>query len=84
MSIFVYLFLRGYPALQSAIKSHDRIYNDAVALIHRAPDGVSIIEICPPESFRPGRFTRDASALIEGYEQGKAMSVEAITRWERD
>ena len=84
MSFLLCWFLRSYPALQSTIKSHDRIYNEAVALIRRPPDGVSIIEICPPESFRPGRFTRDASALIEGYEQGKAMSVEAIARWERD
>jgi predicted patatin/cPLA2 family phospholipase len=84
MSLLLYWFLRSYPALQATVKSHDRIYNEAVSLIRHPPDGVSIIEICPPESFRPGRFTRDAGTLLEGYEQGKPMAGEAIARWERD
>jgi len=83
-SLFAYWFLRNYPALQSAMKSHDRIYNDAVTLINRPPDGVSITEISPPESFRPGRFTRDVRTLIEGYDQGRAMAGQAIARWQRD
>lgn len=84
MSFIICWFLRSYPALQSAIKAHDRIYNEAVELIRHPPDGVSIIEICPPKSFRPGRLTRDVRVLTEGYEQGRSMAGEAIVRWERD
>jgi predicted patatin/cPLA2 family phospholipase len=83
MSCFVYWLLRRHPELQSTIRSHDRIYDETVALIRRPPDGVSIIEICPPESFRLGRFTRDVRALTEGYEQGRAMAGGAIARWEQ-
>ena len=82
MSHLMYWLLPKYPALRATIKSHDRIYNEAIALIRRPPDGVSIIEICPPDSFRPGKFTRDAGVLQEGYEQGRAMAGDAIARWE--
>ena len=82
ISFFVYWLLRKYPALQATLKSHDRIYNNAVALIRHPPDGVSIIEICPSERFRTGKFTRDARTLADGYEQGRALADEAIRRWE--
>jgi predicted patatin/cPLA2 family phospholipase len=84
MSFFVYWLLRNYPALQSTIKTHDRIYNDAVALLNCPPEGVSLIQICPPGNFRPSRFTRDVRVLAEGYEQGRALAGEAIARWERE
>lgn len=77
------LFLRGYPGLQAALRAHDRIYNETVALIRRPPEGVSIVEICPPDNFKPNRFTRDAAALLEGYEQGRALAGDAIMKWER-
>jgi len=83
LSYLVSWSLRKYPALQATIEAHDRVYNETLTLIRRPPEGVSVIEICPPDSFRPGKFTRDARVLREGYEQGRAMAEEAIARWER-
>jgi len=83
MSYLVYWSLRIYPVLQKVIRSHDRVYNEAIDLIRRPPAGVSVVEICPPDSFPLGRFTGDVKVLLEGYEQGRAMADEAIARWER-
>ena len=73
--------VRHYPFLQQAMAKRVERYNEAVALIRRPPGGVSIIEICPPASFRVSRLSQDRRILQEGYEQGRASAVEAIARW---
>lgn len=83
LSYIINWSLRKYTALRSTIEAHDRVYNESVELIRTPPKGVSMIEICPPDSFKPGKFSRDARVLMEGYEQGRAMAGEAIARWER-
>jgi predicted patatin/cPLA2 family phospholipase len=67
--------------LQEAMAKRAERYNESVALIRKPPDGVSIIEICPPESFRVSRLSQDRIILQEGYEQGRALAAEAIARW---
>jgi len=57
------------------------LLDGAVALIRRPSAGVSTIEACPPDGFRLVRFTRDAGALKEVYEQGRAMAIDAIMQW---
>jgi predicted patatin/cPLA2 family phospholipase len=73
--------VRRYPLLQQAMTKRVERYNDSVALIRKPPAGISIIEICPPESFRVSRLSRDRMILQEGYEQGRALAAEAIARW---
>jgi predicted patatin/cPLA2 family phospholipase len=73
--------VRHFPMLQKAMTKRVDRYNDAVALIRKPPEGVSIIEICPPESFRVSRLSQDRIILHEGYEQGRALVAEAIARW---
>ncbi len=75
------VFLRQYPTLRNTIRNQNRIYHDAVALIHNPPSGVSIVQVSPSASFRPGRFTRDPDVLLEGYEQGRSAADDAIRRW---
>lgn len=62
---------------------HIQRYNEAVALIRKPLDGVSIIEICPPENFRVSRFSKDLLILQEGYDQGRAPAREAMELWKR-
>jgi predicted patatin/cPLA2 family phospholipase len=76
--------VRQYPLLQQAMAKRIRRYNEAVALIRKPPDGVSIIEICPPENFRVSRLSKDRRILQEGYEQGCAMAGEAIELWKKE
>lgn len=73
--------VRHYPFLQQAMAKRVERYNEAVALIRRPPEGVSIVEICPPASFRVSRLSQDRRILQEGYEQGRALAAEAIARW---
>ncbi|MFH2218546.1 MAG: patatin family protein [Pseudomonadota bacterium] len=81
MQPIVNLNLRHYPALRAAMTGRVGKYNDAISLIRRPPPGVSIIEICPPENFRPSRLSRNREALLEGYNQGRALAREAMARW---
>jgi len=74
-------YVRAYPLLEQAVAKRVRRYNDTVALIRRPPDGVAIVEICPPERFRVSRLSQDLSVLQEGYDQGRAAATEAIARW---
>lgn len=75
--------LKAYPALAKTIASRAHHYNTSVALIHHPPKGVSMIEICPPDDFKPARFGRNKYALIQGYRQGLKMAVKAMDLWGR-
>jgi predicted patatin/cPLA2 family phospholipase len=70
-----------YPMLRCTMATRIPQYNDTVALIRKPPEGVSIVEICPPENFRVTRLSQDKHVLEEGYEQGRALAAEAISRW---
>lgn len=77
----VNLKLLQYPALRAAMAKRVEKYNDAITLIRQPPPGVSIIEICPPENFRPSRLSRNLEALLDGYKQGRAAASQAMVRW---
>lgn len=79
---FMRWFLRNYPFLQLAMAKRVWRYNKAVALIRKPPEGISIIEICPPNNFRVSRLSQDPLVLREGYDQGRAVAAEAIALWE--
>jgi len=73
--------MREWPQLTAAVAQRVERYNEAVALIRRPPLGVSVVEICPPENFRPSRLSRNPDALFEGYRQGRDMAEEAMAQW---
>jgi predicted patatin/cPLA2 family phospholipase len=77
----IHWYVRAYPLLEQAVAKRVRRYNDTVALIRRPPDGVAIVEICPPAHFRVSRLSQDLSVLQEGYDQGRAAATEAIKLW---
>jgi len=81
-SMLTRLMLYRHPALQATIDRHHAAYADAVALIRRPPDGVTMVEISPPDDFRASRFTRDPGVLHSAYEQGRTASRDAIQQWE--
>ena len=71
-----------YPSLQRAMTGRVRRYNEAAKLIRKPPEGVSIVEICPPENFRVSRLSQNRTILEEGYNQGRALAAHAIACWE--
>jgi predicted patatin/cPLA2 family phospholipase len=75
--------VRHSPLLREAMAKRVSRYNEAVELIRRPPDGVSIIEMCPPENFRVSRLSKDHRVLQEGYKQGRALAGEAMEHWKK-
>jgi predicted patatin/cPLA2 family phospholipase len=78
---FMSWYLRRYPSLKQAMAKRVQRYNETVALIRKPPDGIAIVEICPPRNFRVSRLSQDRLILQEGYEQGRALAGETIARW---
>jgi predicted patatin/cPLA2 family phospholipase len=75
--------MRRYTLLQQAMTKRVWRYNESVKLIRMPPEGVTIVEICPPAKFRVSRLSQDRIILEEGYNQGRALAAHAIARWER-
>jgi predicted patatin/cPLA2 family phospholipase len=75
--------MRRYPSLQQAMTKRVSRYNESVKLVREPPEGVTIVEICPPENFRVSRLSQNRRILEEGYNQGRALAPYAIARWER-
>jgi predicted patatin/cPLA2 family phospholipase len=73
--------MRTRPALLASLKRRIEIYRDSIAVLRKPPDGVQIVEICPPEDFNLGRFSLDQQRLQKGYETGFAAAHIAIAQW---
>ncbi len=75
--------LKDTPGLIAPMLTRAKRYNETLELIHRPPEGVQIIEICPPEQFKLKRLTRDPAPLHQGYRLGLAAAHDAIARWQQ-
>lgn len=72
-----------HPALKVALQTHARRYNQTLDLIRTPPQGVKIIEICPPDHFDMNRLEKSPEKLQQAYVQGKQMAEQAICYWEK-
>ncbi|MBN2331955.1 MAG: patatin family protein [Deltaproteobacteria bacterium] len=73
--------LQKLPQLKAAMATRIDNYNRTVRLLRQPPPGVTIIELCPPDTFRSTRLSQNPAVLMEGYRQGKALADEAVRRW---
>jgi predicted patatin/cPLA2 family phospholipase len=78
---FMSWYLRRCTSLKQAMAKRVQRYIETVALIRKPPDGIAIVEICPPQNFRVSRLSQDRLILQEGYDQGRALAGETIARW---
>ncbi|MEW6332806.1 MAG: patatin family protein, partial [Thermodesulfobacteriota bacterium] len=83
LDFLLHWHLRRTPLLAEAFAARVGRYNSAQAFLRTPPEGVNIVEICPPREFRVSRFSRNLRVLRNGYEQGRALAVEAMVRWNR-
>ncbi len=60
-----------------------QLHEQATALLQAPPPGIEIVDICPPDSFTAGRFTRKLSELQYGYEAGLEAATRAIGEWQQ-
>ncbi len=73
--------LRDYPLLVHAMQQRVERHRQVSRIIARPPPGIEIIDICPPESFRMGRFASDQRQILQGYHAGLAMADDTIRQW---
>lgn len=74
-------FLRKTPALAATVRRRPDVYNESIAFLRNPPEGVSIIEVNPPEDFRTKRLTKDPAVLEADYQKGFEAGLAFIGRW---
>ncbi|MCG6938345.1 MAG: patatin family protein [Gammaproteobacteria bacterium] len=52
---------RNHPALVQTMRQRVQHHSNTIDLIRNPPQDIQIIEVCPPEDFDIGRFSRDTS-----------------------
>ncbi|MRT94564.1 patatin family protein [Ancylomarina sp. 16SWW S1-10-2] len=77
------LVFSKHKGLAKAIENRHEVYNKSIDFIHNPPQGVKVIEVCPPEHFKTGRFTQDYKTLIDDYKIGKEMGKLAIEKFKK-
>ncbi len=73
--------VRHYPALSRAMQGRVQRHRAIADCIQNPPPGIEIVDICPPEQFRMGRFSRNREQLLQGYHVGLSMADDAINKW---
>lgn len=63
--------------MQQRIAIHERNKQ----LISNPPDGIQIIDVCPPRSMEMDRFSRDRDQLKRAYREGMIQASRAIRQW---
>jgi predicted patatin/cPLA2 family phospholipase len=58
-------------------------HNNTIDLIRNPPQSIRIIEVCPPEDFNIGRFSRNIKRLQAGYLSGVEISDQVIADWSK-
>ncbi|MBV7298399.1 patatin-like phospholipase family protein [Enterovibrio paralichthyis] len=73
--------LKDHPALIEPMLTRHIRYNQTLDLIDNPPDGVEIIQICPPENFKLKRLSREKAPLEAAYHLGVEAGKEAVLLW---
>lgn len=74
-------YLKDYPNLYQAAVDRPRHYARAIEFLRNPPEGVQVIEINPPESFRTSRLTKNIEVLKSDYQLGVEAGREAMQKW---
>ncbi len=74
-------YLKDYPNLYQAAVARPTRYAKAIEFIRNPPQGVQIIEINPPVSFKTGRLTKNIEVLKSDYQLGVDAGKEAMAKW---
>ena len=73
--------MRRHTSLVATMRQRVKRHEQAVELIRHPPPGVSIVDVCPPEDFVIGRFSRGRDSLLKGYQIGLAAAEQAMLGW---
>jgi predicted patatin/cPLA2 family phospholipase len=73
--------LKDYPALTVTMRERVQRFEITKKLMRQPPEGVKILEVCPPEKFQMSRFGRSQQRLLQGYDAGYHLAEETIQLW---
>ncbi|RXJ74259.1 patatin family protein [Veronia nyctiphanis] len=73
--------LNKTPALIEPMMTRYIRYNQAIDLIKSPPNGVQILQICPPDAFKLTRLSTSTEQLKKAYQLGLDAGKTAITKW---
>ena len=73
--------LRRYPEIKNALNNRADMYNETLSFIRNPPEGVHIIEVCPPDTFKTPRISKDPEVVLKGYQIGRSMAREVMKNW---
>lgn len=72
---------RKYPGLSRALQNRPEVYNSSIDFIQNPPKDIKIVDVCPPNTFRTKRFTKDFQTLMDDYYLGVESGDKAILDW---
>lgn len=78
------LFLKKTPALIIPMQTIYERYNQTLELIEHPPEGVQIVEVCPPDGFSLSRLTQSKDELKKAYQLGVEAGKHAIQNWHKE
>lgn len=73
--------LKNYPALMQTMRERVQRFESTKILLRQPPDGIKILEVCPPEDFSLSRLGRSQKTIRQGYEAGRRLAEETIQLW---
>jgi len=74
--------MRHYPHLVQTMKKRVQKHADITKLLASPPEGVEIMDVCPPDEYRMGRFGSQQKQLLYGYHAGLAEAERSIAQWQ--
>lgn len=75
--------LRRHRCLVATMRQRVALHQCAVTLLQTPPAGIHIVDVCPPQNFTAGRFSRSLRILEQGYASGLNAADHAIREWAR-
>jgi len=75
--------MRRKPAIARACRSAAAAYRNGVAFLRAPPEDCTVIQVAPAAALATSRTSRDRAAMERDYTLGRALGVEAITRFEQ-
>ncbi len=76
--------LRDTPGLIEPMLTRHVRYNQALDLIAAPPQGVSVMQFCPPADFKLKRLSRELEPLEQAYQLGFELGQQAIDAWRQE
>ncbi|GLP95998.1 patatin-like phospholipase family protein [Paraferrimonas sedimenticola] len=73
--------LKSSPLVARRLNQRAHEYNATLDLIRNPPQGVKVLEVCPPEGLKLSRLSRSSAKVEASYQLGRTAALSAIEQW---